>query len=84
MQNQLIIVTPEQLKEIFKESFLEFVKEYEASKETLKYYSINAASKKMQFSYSKTKRLINDGLIEITPDNRITNFEIKRYLNENN
>jgi len=80
--NKLIILTEERVKSIIKEVFRELRSE-EKKMEKVKLYSINQARKILGRSHKTVTNLVRTGVIEATPDNRISEEAIEKYLQRN-
>ncbi len=80
MQNQIILSTPESIKEIMVKALKEYETEKAEQQSQTKLYSINKVSKILGVSHTTVKNLTINGTIQTTPDNKITQKELNRYL----
>ncbi len=79
MTTNLAIINPSELKEIVKDALKEH--DVEKRKEiAIEYYSIHRTGKIIGRSDRTVRRLIKDGIIKATKDNRISSLEIENYL----
>jgi ABC-type taurine transport system substrate-binding protein len=82
MQNQIILATPESIKQIM----VKALKEYEAEKAEIqsqtKVYSINKVAKILGVSHTTVKNLVANETLKTTPDNKIPEKELNRYLSD--
>ncbi len=80
MQKELIIVTPDTIKQIV----ISALKEHEINRkeqiDESKLYSINKVSKILGVSHTTVKNLVESETIKTTPDNKITQKELNKYL----
>ena len=74
--------TKDFLKEIMKEALAEFHKETTSLFKQKKLYSVNEVAKILYVSHATVKKKIYSGAIQATLDSKITEEELKRYLNE--
>ncbi|MBT4338435.1 MAG: helix-turn-helix domain-containing protein [Bacteroidetes bacterium] len=74
--------TKDFLKEIMKEALAEYQEATQSLFKEKKIYSVNEVAKILQCSHSTVKKKIYSGAIRATIDNKITEEELKRYLNE--
>jgi hypothetical protein len=74
--------TKDFLKEIMKEALAEFHNETTSLFKQKKLYSVNEVAKILYCSHATVKKKIYTGAIQATLDNKITEEELKRYLNE--
>lgn len=80
MQNQIILTTPEAIKELIIKALEEYdITKTEKSSET-KVFSINKVSKILGVSHTTVKNLVENETIKTTPDNKITEKELNLYL----
>jgi len=82
MENELIVVSPKTIKAIIKSALKEFdIEQREIQSET-RLFSINKAAKILGVSHATVKKLAANETIKTTPDNKITEKELNRYLSE--
>ncbi len=81
-KNKIILTTPEEIKEII----LTALKEYDEIKTNreseTKLFTINKVAKILGVSHSTVKKLVENETINTTPDNKITEKELNRYLSD--
>ncbi|RLD76164.1 MAG: hypothetical protein DRJ10_14015 [Bacteroidetes bacterium] len=80
MKNQLIVITPETIKEIILTALKEHEEQKAEIKSETKLYSINKVSKILGVSHTTVKNLVENETINTTPDNKISEKELNRYL----
>jgi len=80
MENELILVSPKTIEAIILNALdkHEMMKQEKAS--TNKLFSINKAAKILGVSHATVKKLVDSEILKATPDNKITEKEINRYL----
>ena len=81
--DNLIILTEERIKSLIKDVIRE-IKAEEKKGEAVKLYSINQTRKILGRSHKTVTNLVRTGVIEATPDNRISEEAIEKYLRRNN
>ena len=80
MENQIIVTTPETIKQIILTALNEHeIQKAEIQSET-KLFSINKVSKILGVSHTTVKNLVENETLKTTPDNKITEKELNRYL----
>ena len=80
--NELIIVSPKTIKSIIKKALEEFTLEQDEKQSETKLFSINKAAKVLGVSHATVKKLVAAEILKTTPDNKITEKELNRYLSE--
>ncbi len=78
--NELIIVTPETIKAIIIKALEEYELHKNEKESENKVYSINKVAKILGVSHATVKNLVENETIITTPDNKITEKELNRYL----
>jgi len=79
MENPFITTDKQTLQEAFKAALYEYDREKERLSKP-RFFTINQAAKRMGLAHATVKKLISNGRIEATPDNRITEKAINDYL----
>ena len=79
-ENQIIVTTPEAIKQIVKIAFKEYEKERTDKKSETRLFTINKVAKILGVSHSTVKNLVLNETIKTTPDNKITEKELNKYL----
>ena len=79
----IAIINPSDMKDIIKEALREHDQENKKKDEIL-FYSAHRAAKILKRSDRTILRLIRDGIIKATQDNRISNVELEKYINNSN
>ena len=80
MQNQVIVTTPETMKEIILSALKEHDRKRTEQKSETKLFTINKVSKILGVSHATVKNLVENETIMTTPDNKITEKELNKYL----
>ena len=80
MKNQIIITTPESIKEIIITALKEYDTRKAEIKSETKVFSINKISKILGVSHTTVKNLVENETLKTTSDNKITEKELNRYL----
>ena len=78
--NELIIVPPETIKAIMIKALEEYEIQRNEKLSENKVFSINKVSKILGVSHSTVKNLVGNETLKTTPDNKITEKELNRYL----
>ena len=79
-ENQIIVTTPEAIKEIILEALQENDRTRANKKSETKLFTINKVAKILGVSHSTVKNLVGNETIKTTPDNKITEKELNKYL----
>ena len=78
--DQIIVTTPETIKEII----IKALKEYDTNKAEQRsettLLSINKVAKILGVSHATVKNLVENQTLKTTPDNKITEKELNKYL----
>lgn len=80
MQTQIILTTPEAIKQILITALTEYEKATAEKDSETKVFSINKVSKILGVSHTTVKNLVESETLRTTPDNKITEKELNRYL----
>ena len=80
MENELILVSPKTIKAIVISALEEFDSLKNEKKSESKVFSINKTAKILGVSHATVKKLVAVETLKATPDNKITEKEINRYL----
>ena len=80
MNKELIVATPETIKKIILSALQEHETQRKDKLSETKLYSINKVSKILGVSHTTVKNLVETETIKTTPDNKITQKELNRYL----
>jgi hypothetical protein len=79
--SKLIVMTPEELTELVKEGAKSALKSVlEEREDKVKIYTINEVAKMLAKAHQTVKKMVNEGKLKTTPDGRITQLELNRYL----
>jgi DNA-directed RNA polymerase specialized sigma subunit len=78
MSSQIIIITPDELKDIIHESIQSALDALESKNE--KTYTINAVAKHLGRSHETVSKLVKSGVLKTTPDGRILQSSVRNYL----
>lgn len=80
IKNQIIVTTPETIEDILFKALQKYDKE-RANKESEKtLFSINKVAKILGVSHATVKNLVENETLNTTPDNKITEKELNKYL----
>jgi len=82
MDNELIVVSPKTIKAIIKNALKEYDMEQKEIQSETTLFSINKAAKILGVSHATVKKLVAKNTIKTTPDNKITEKELNRYLSK--
>ncbi len=82
MDQELIIVSPKTIKAIILKALEEYETQQKEKQSENKLFSINKAAKVLGVSHATVKKLVDNEIIKTTPDNKITEKELNRYLSE--
>lgn len=82
MENELILVSPKTIKAIILKALEEHDIRKNESQSENKLFSINKAAKLLGVSHATVKKLVANETLKTTPDNKITEKELNRYLSE--
>lgn len=82
MENELILVSPKTIKAIMIKALEEFNTLQNERTSEHRLFSINKASKILGVSHATVKKLVANETLKTTPDNKITEKEINRYLSK--
>lgn len=80
MEPTLIVATPEQLQAIIRSTIKEMF-EQKSRDAPVEYYTINQVAKKLKSSHATITKYIEQGMIKTTKDRRISDDEIKKFIN---
>ncbi len=80
MNKELILITPESIKQIMLTALQEHETNRKEKISETKLYSINKVSKILGVSHTTVKNLVETETIKTTPDNKITQKELNKYL----
>ncbi|MFN8258127.1 MAG: hypothetical protein U0W24_20730 [Bacteroidales bacterium] len=80
MENELILVSPKTIKAIVISALEEFNTLQNERTSENRLFTINKASKILGVSHATVKKLVANETLKTTPDNKITEKEINRYL----
>ncbi len=82
MENELILVSPTTIKAIILKALDEHDTLKKEKKSENKLFSINRVAKILGVSHATVKKLVANETLKTTPDNKITEKEINRYLSK--
>ncbi|NOZ36018.1 MAG: helix-turn-helix domain-containing protein [Chlorobi bacterium] len=81
-ENQIIVTTPEAIKDIIIKALQEHDKSRASKKSETKLFTINKVAKILGVSHSTVKKLVENETLKTTIDNKITEKELNRYLSQ--
>ena len=82
IKNEIIVTTPETIIQIVKTALKEYEKERANKKSETKLFTINKVAKILGVSHTTVKNLVLNETIKTTPDNKITEKELNKYLSD--
>ena len=80
MKNQIIVITPETIEELLEKVLEKYDKKRTDKKSETTLFTINKVAKILGVSHSTVKNLVENETIKTTPDNKITEKELNKYL----
>ncbi len=80
MSTQIILTTPETIKEIILKALYEYETQKAEIKSQTKLFSINKVSKILGVSHTTVKKLVENETLKTTSDNKISEKELNCYL----
>jgi len=80
MKNEIIVTTPETIEEILFKALQKYDKTRADKKSEKRLFTINKVAKILGVSHSTVKKLVVNEIIKATPDNKITEKELNKYL----
>jgi len=79
-ENQIIVTTPAAIEDIILKALQKHEKIRADKKSETKLFTINKVAKILGVSHTTVKNLVLNETIKTTPDNKITEKELNRYL----
>jgi len=83
MQNEIILISISlnELESLIEKSFNKVIEKKQFTKQTdLRFFSIHQAQKILRVGNQKIKKLIATGKLKATPDNKISEVELNKFL----
>jgi len=78
---QITNITVEELETLMEKTFYKVMEKNQFTKQTdLRFFSIHQAQKILRVGNQKIKKLIATGKLKATPDNKISEVELNKFL----
>lgn len=80
MENKIILTTPDEIESIVLSALKKYEETYLERVNENKFYSINQVAQMLNRSHTTISKLVANGTIKTTADNRISQSNLDEYL----